>query len=69
MGNQSVSSPRTTIKMATDENSGNSDLEEPIAIRPTSETAMYPCMPSYFQLVFPLADRRLRLCEMDSKSS
>jgi len=22
---------------------GNSDLEEPIAIRPTSETAMYPC--------------------------
>lgn len=23
--------------------SGNSDLEEPIAIRPTSETAMYPC--------------------------
>ena len=24
-------------------NSGNSDLEEPIAIRPTSETSMYPC--------------------------
>jgi hypothetical protein len=25
------------------ERRGNSDLEEPIAIRPTSETAMYPC--------------------------
>jgi len=22
---------------------GNSDLEEPVAIRPTSETVMYPC--------------------------
>ncbi len=22
---------------------GSSDIEEPIAIRPTSETAMYPC--------------------------
>ena len=29
-------------------NSGNSDLEEPIAIRPTSETAMYPCMSAFF---------------------
>lgn len=28
-------------------NSGNSDLEEPIAIRPTSETAMYPCTHSF----------------------
>jgi len=55
--------------MAADESSGNSDLEEPIAIRPTSETAMYPCMFSYFQLVLHLADRRLRLREMDSKSS
>ena len=26
---------------------GSSDLEEPIAIRPTSETAMYPCEQSF----------------------
>jgi hypothetical protein len=26
--------------------SGQSDLEEPIAIRPTSETVMYPCKSS-----------------------
>lgn len=27
--------------------SGNSELEEPIAIRPTSETAMYPCKSTF----------------------
>jgi prolyl-tRNA synthetase len=32
--------------------SGNSDLEEPIAIRPTSETAMYPCTPPLCLLHF-----------------
>jgi len=70
MGNQSVSSPRTTTKeIATDKSSGNSDLEEPLAIRPTSETGMYPCMFSHFHLVFLPVDHRLRLCEMDSKSS
>jgi prolyl-tRNA synthetase len=30
--------------------SGQSDLEEPIAIRPTSETSMYPCKSSYIFL-------------------
>ncbi|CAK5267323.1 unnamed protein product, partial [Mycena citricolor] len=32
---------------------GSSDLEEPIAIRPTSETAMYPCTPPDAIVTFP----------------
>jgi hypothetical protein len=38
--------------------SGQSDLEEPIAIRPTSETVMYPCKSSLNSRV--RADGRLR---------
>jgi len=38
--------------------SGQSDLEEPIAIRPTSETVMYPCK-SCLKVEFG-ADDRLR---------
>ena len=42
MGYQGVSQLAQTgrIKLT---DSGQSDLEEPIAIRPTSETVMYPC--------------------------
>jgi len=55
VGDKSVSGPLSSRKeMAADGSSGNSDLEEPIAIRPTSETAMYPCMFSYFRLFIPL---------------
>ncbi len=35
------------------QNSGNSDLEAPIAIRPTSETAMYPCMFNIHVINYP----------------
>lgn len=38
---------------------GNSDLEEPIAIRPTSETAMYPCMYLLAQLCISLLTRSI----------
>lgn len=33
---------------------GQSELEEPIAIRPTSETVMYPCkqMPHYLMMLY-----------------
>jgi hypothetical protein len=45
--------------------SGNSDLEEPLAIRPTSETAMYPCQ--YIQSFVHklLLITRLRLRQVD----
>lgn len=46
---------------------GNSDLEEPIAIRPTSETAMYPCTCTMLRLFTSLTARRLR--KMDKKLS
>lgn len=49
------STPKNSFCLHASIHSGNSDLEEPIAIRPTSETAMYPCMhpPSF------LSNRRL----------
>jgi prolyl-tRNA synthetase len=37
---------------------GQSDLEEPIAIRPTSETAMYPCELVFCPSSFPTYDDR-----------
>ena len=39
--------------------SGQSDLEEPIAIRPTSETVMYPCKAIVYE-VNSRTDVRLR---------
>ena len=45
--------------------SGDSELEEHIAIRPTSETVMYPCQSPLRRSVRQLTRRRL--CEMDSE--
>ena len=39
----SVMHSRSYVNLCSRVRSGSSDLEEPIAIRPTSETAMYPC--------------------------
>jgi len=39
--------------------SGDSDLEEPIAIRPTSETVMYP---SYAKWIRSYRDLPLKVC-------
>ena len=49
--------------------SGSSDLEEPIAIRPTSETAMYPCRFKAATHVYPTEIDSLRLRQMDQESS
>ena len=71
MGDKSVCSYNFYSTTCSDRHfSGNSDLEEPIAIRPTSETAMYPCkfmaatpVPSSTQSDF------LRLRQMYQESS
>lgn len=42
MGHPSVSR-HPLLDVTTLKNSGQSELEEHIAIRPTSETVMYPC--------------------------
>lgn len=49
--------------------SGNSDLEEPIAIRPTSETAMYPCGLRIYHAGSNILRTYGRLREVDSELS
>ncbi len=49
--------------------SGSSDLEEPVAIRPTSETVMYPCKFTAFLIFDGAYLHGLRLRKMDPELS